>query len=56
MFCRAGQTTVNGVEAVPGSLIFSDDFDKLDFTVWQHEKTMSGGGVRFLTQFNITLI
>ncbi|XP_046645457.1 beta-1,3-glucan-binding protein-like [Daphnia pulicaria] len=39
-----GQTTVNGVDAVPGSLIFSDDFDKLDFTVWQHEKTMSGGG------------
>jgi len=39
-----GQTTVNGKPAVPGSLIFEDNFDKLDHTVWQHEKTMSGGG------------
>lgn len=39
-----GQTTVNGVPAVPGSLVFEDTFDKLDFTVWQHERTLAGGG------------
>jgi beta-glucanase (GH16 family) len=25
-------------------LIFDDDFDTLDYTVWQHERTMGGGG------------
>jgi beta-glucanase (GH16 family) len=39
-----GQTTVNGKPAVPGSLIFEDNFDTLNFEVWRHEKTMSGGG------------
>lgn len=47
MVCHAGQTTVNGVLATPGALVFEENFDKLDFTVWQHEKTMSGGGVWF---------
>lgn len=27
-----------------GSLIFEDTFDKLDFSKWEHELTMSGGG------------
>lgn len=44
----AGQTTVNGVPAAPGALIFEDNFDKLDLLKWQHEKTMSGGGVKLL--------
>lgn len=26
------------------TLIFSDDFNKLDFKTWEHELTMSGGG------------
>jgi len=25
-------------------LVWEDNFDKLDFTKWQHELTMSGGG------------
>ena len=25
-------------------LIFHDDFDTLDFKVWEHEITLSGGG------------
>ena len=27
-----------------GELIFDEEFDKLDFRMWQHEITMSGGG------------
>jgi len=27
-----------------GELIFEDEFDKIDFTVWDHEITMAGGG------------
>jgi len=27
-----------------GSLIFEDTFDKLDFSKWEHELTMGGGG------------
>ena len=26
-------------------LVFSDDFDSLDTTKWEHELTMGGGGV-----------
>ena len=26
------------------TIIFQDDFDKLNFTTWEHELTMSGGG------------
>jgi len=39
-----GQTTVNGKPAAPGALIFEEEFNKLDHTIWQHEKTLSGGG------------
>lgn len=36
----------NGVRRshMSGELIFSDEFDQLDFDKWQHELTMSGGG------------
>lgn len=27
-----------------GELIFEDEFDKIDFTIWDHEITMAGGG------------
>jgi len=27
-----------------GELIFEDNFDTLDFNMWQHEITMAGGG------------
>jgi len=37
-------TTVNKVHAKAGELIFEDTFDELDFSVWQHERTLSGGG------------
>lgn len=26
------------------TLVFSDDFDKLNFATWEHELTMGGGG------------
>jgi len=26
------------------TIIFQDDFDKLNFTTWEHELTMGGGG------------
>lgn len=35
---------MNGKPAAPGALIFEDNFDKLDFEKWQHEKTLAGGG------------
>jgi beta-glucanase (GH16 family) len=37
-------TTVNKRQARAGELIFDENFDTLDFSVWQHERTMSGGG------------
>ena len=30
--------------AIADTLVWSDDFDTLDFTKWQHEITMGGGG------------
>jgi hypothetical protein len=31
--------------AAAQTLIFEDEFNEIDFDVWQHERTMSGGGV-----------
>jgi len=31
-------------QAAGQNLIFEDEFDELDFDVWQHERTLSGGG------------
>lgn len=28
-----------------GQLLFEDNFNELDFDVWQHENTLAGGGV-----------
>lgn len=28
-----------------GQLIFEENFNELDFDVWQHENTLAGGGV-----------
>jgi hypothetical protein len=39
-------TTVNSRNVKAGELIFEDNFDTLDFDKWEHERTMSGGGVR----------
>lgn len=30
--------------AVSCKLVFEDNFDKLDFTKWKHDITLSGGG------------
>jgi hypothetical protein len=43
--------TTSGETYAPGDLIFEDVFDSLDFETWQHEITMSGGGVS-KTQLN----
>ena len=32
------------VTAAAETLVFSDDFDKLDLKTWKHEITMGGGG------------
>lgn len=40
-------TTNSGATYAPGDLIFEEVFDSLDFERWQHEITMSGGGVSF---------
>lgn len=37
-------TTVNQRHVKSGELIFEDNFDTLNFTTWQHERTLSGGG------------
>ena len=37
--------TTSGQVYAPGDLIFEDNFNTLDFETWQHEITMSGGGV-----------
>ncbi|XP_049779843.1 beta-1,3-glucan-binding protein-like [Schistocerca cancellata] len=46
--CTASQTTASGTKApvtiCSGDMIFADDFEDFDLSVWQHEITMSGGG------------
>lgn len=53
--CTESITTVSGPYApkgkiCSGDLIFEDNFDKLDLKIWQHENTLTGGGV---SNFNI---
>lgn len=51
--CSTGKispTTASGKVAptgpfCSGQLIFEENFNELDFDVWQHENTLAGGGV-----------
>lgn len=48
--CNISITTSSGSQAsnrphCSGELIFYDNFDKLDLKKWQHESTLTGGGV-----------
>lgn len=47
--CTPSLTTVSGTHApitvCSGALIFADDFEEFDLEKWQHENTLSGGGV-----------
>lgn len=47
--CQPSPTTASGTHApgtiCSGDLIFQDEFDFLDFKKWQHENTLTGGGV-----------
>lgn len=48
--CTESITTVSGPYApkgkiCSGDIVFEDYFDKLDLSKWQHENTMTGGGV-----------
>lgn len=46
--CDPTETTASGTHAplsfCSGDLIFEDNFDNLDVSVWKHENTMWGGG------------
>lgn len=70
--CSPSITTASGTSApaeiCSGSLIFEENFDKLDKSVWQPEITLAGGGVSInflillvvifnssLTQFSLLL-
>jgi len=44
-----------GYRHAPGELIWEDNFDSFDFDSWQHEITMSGGGVSPNTIFDFFL-
>lgn len=51
--CVGSITTTSGSHAPKGrvcrgDLIFYDNFEKLDLSKWQHEITLSGGGVSIL--------
>lgn len=56
--CTPSVTTVSGTHApvtvCSGALIFADDFEEFDLEKWQHENTLSGGGVS-LTEFYFRL-
>lgn len=48
--CQPSLTTASGTHAprapfCSGELIFNENFDKFDFSIWEHERTMAGGGV-----------
>ena len=48
--CTVSVTTASGTKAragpyCTGELIFEDNFNTLDFETWEHENTLSGGGV-----------
>lgn len=42
----SGSAIQRGRRFCSGELIFEDNFDFLDFEVWEHENTLAGGGVR----------
>lgn len=42
----SGSAIQRGRKFCSGELIFEDNFDLLDFEVWEHENTLAGGGVR----------
>ena len=37
-------TVLASTSVTAETLIFEDNFDKLDFSKWQHELTLGGGG------------
>ena len=43
VFCLVGLAFAAPSE--PEKYIFQEEFDELDYEIWQHERTMSGGGV-----------
>ncbi|GLV44855.1 Gram-negative bacteria binding protein 1 [Carabus blaptoides fortunei] len=47
-YCRKSLTTVSGTHAptsfCSGDVIFKDNFERINFKVWKHENTLSGGG------------
>lgn len=51
--CLPSATTAIGTKApatiCSGDLIFNEEFDSLDLSTWNHEKTAAGGGVSDMT-------
>lgn len=41
----SGSLIQRGRKFCSGELIFEDNFDFLDFEIWEHENTLAGGGV-----------
>lgn len=58
--CTPSATTASGTyaprEICSGDLIFSDEFDYFNLEKWQHEITLSGGGVSILTYMYDSII
>lgn len=58
--CTRPLTTVSGKFApndfCAGDLIFNDEFDEFDVEKWQHEITLSGGGVSILVSMYFFLV
>lgn len=55
--CKGSITTASGFHApkgkiCTGDLIFYDNFEKLDLSKWEHESTMTGGGVRIFNTYH----
>lgn len=51
--CDPSVTTVSGSaaptgEICPGDLVFEENFNTLDLSVWEHENTLAGGGVSII--------
>lgn len=54
--CIPSKTTASGYAApqgqlCSGQLIFNDDFNQFNKSVWQHEITLAGGGVSVVCKF-----
>lgn len=50
--CNESQTTASGEwvfkeKYCKGDLIFEDNFDELNFRIWQHEISLTGSAVSF---------